>query len=117
MFGGQRAKTSPQGLGRRDSEVLQPVGGLGACLDRPPPGYTKRPERLCAAVAGLGGTGCFAVESGSSGRLGVSGIGRAPPASDLGIRSDDLYDGHILGGEIAGQSGTVTAGALHTDLD
>src|SRR6266487_3543296 len=67
-------------------------------------------------VAALRHAGRLTVEGGQRGRHRVSGIGFAALPTGLAVRPDHLDHLNAAGGQVAGQPGTVTAGALHPHL-
>jgi len=78
------------------------------------PRHLQRPDRLHRPVAGLRAPGCVAVQ-GSGDR--VDGLGLATSAAGLPIGADHLHHCRVLGGQVPGQAGLVTLGAVIASAD
>jgi hypothetical protein len=106
----------PQLLGGGEDQVTQLVAGLGAGFDRAGPGHPQRPNGLGCPVAAFWHARCLAAEGGQRGSHRVGGVGLAALAAGLAVRPHHLGHLHATGGQVAGQPGAVTAGALHPYL-
>jgi hypothetical protein len=113
---GQPGQLPADLLGCGEDQITQLVAGLGAGLDRPGPGHFQHPDRLSRPVAALRHPGRFAAEDGQRRGHRVGGIGLATLAAGLPVRPHHLDHLDATGGQVAGQPGTVTAGALHPHL-
>ena len=78
-------------------------------------GCTQRPNRLHDPIATLCRRGGRTGQHGTGGRLGLNRVGFAPLPTHAPVGPVDLDHDHLLVQQVAGQAGTVAAGALHPD--
>ena len=102
-------------LGGGDGEPVDLVGGDGAGLDRGAPRHRQHPDRLDAAVRGLGHDSRVAVEGGPRRGFSVDGVGFAAPSAHLTVRAVHVDDVDAGGCEVPGEARAVGAGSLHAD--
>ena len=69
------------------------------------------------SIPSFGSGGGRSAKSSSGSGFGVYGVGLAPKAAQLAVRTVHLYHLDTCCGQMTGQAGAVTAGAFHTDLN
>ena len=102
-------------LGGGDGEPVDLVGGDGAGLNRGAPRHRQHPDRLDAAVCGLGHHRSTAVEGGPRRGFGVDGVGLAAASAHLAVRAVHVDDVDAGSREVPGEARAVGAGSLHAD--
>ena len=115
IIGVQRPKDASQLLRGGDHQISDLVGDAGPGIAHRGERHPKSPDGLHDPGLGLGRSGSFAVERGTSGRFGIGGVALASPPAGLAVGPVDLHHLDVLGGQVTGQAGTVGAGALHAD--
>ena len=98
-----------------DDQRLDLVGGLTTGFDRAGAGHAERPDRLDAAIPQLRHPRRRPRQDRFGGGVGVEGVGLAVRPAGLAVGAVDLHHGEPDRAQIAGQPGTVGAGALHAD--
>jgi hypothetical protein len=91
--------------------------GLGAGLDGAVAGDLELAQHLDGAISALGGGGGGAGQHGPGGVLGVDRVGLAALTPDPPVGAVDLQDAMAAAAQVAGQPGTVGAGALYPEGD
>jgi len=79
-------------------------------------GHPQHANGLHAAISGLGRPVSVTGQSGAGSRHGVDRVALAPTAAVLAVRSIHLHYGYAGVEQVAGEPGSVAAGAFHSDL-
>jgi TrwC relaxase len=115
LLAGHALQTLPQLVRGGEAQMADLVesldlGGAGRAL-----GHHQRPDRLGVPVPGLGRAAGPAGQRGPGRLDGIQRVGLAGPAAGLAVGAVDLDYLHPCGPQVAGQPGSVGAGALHAD--